>query len=254
MEVVKKNIVSIICGVIALAAVIVTFTFVSGKISELQTNLDARRGTYEQLHGLLSKPRELPIVDPDNPTAAKLDKFPSEFIIKQGEGVVTAMQSESTAMSAAAVAMNTHKLLVPLSLPAPASVAAFQFRTQYQQYYPQAAGNNPGGAPAVPAGGNGQPIATNAPFLGTELAKALNAGMPPTADEIRVALETEINTIKQKMLIVQGGNNPINGPAVEAAIRDKQLKLPNQIKMRVATTSKVYISPDTFDVYPKIAG
>src|SRR5437762_6944927 len=105
MEIVKKNIVSIICGVVALAAVVVAFTFVSGKMSELQRSAEARKAAHDSLRTLLTKPRELPVVDPDNPTAAKLDKFPSDSIIKQGEAITASVATESKAMSDAAVAM-----------------------------------------------------------------------------------------------------------------------------------------------------
>jgi hypothetical protein len=251
MEIIKKNMISVICGVVALAAVVLAFTYVSGKASELQASLDSRAAANQALQSLLTKPRELPLVS-ESQTPEPLNPFPSEYVIKQGEAITKTVAKESKAMVDAAVAMNRHEPLVPGELPAPNFVAAIGFRTRYQQFYPQV---GPNGAPPAMAPGGGNAPATNEPFINTELAKALNAGMPPTADEIRVALDAAINKIKSTMLITQGPNSAaINGPAVDQAIRDRQLKLPEEMKMQVATTRKVYISADTFDTDVKIAG
>ena len=59
MDIVKKSLISIICGVVALAAIGVAFTMLPGRASELQTKLDARKQTYDTLHSLLTKPRQI---------------------------------------------------------------------------------------------------------------------------------------------------------------------------------------------------
>ena len=81
MEIVKKNIISIICGVVALAAVAVWFTIGTGKQQEVQDKLAQSKQTHDALAALLTKTRQLPTVDPDNPTTDNLKQFPSEKII-----------------------------------------------------------------------------------------------------------------------------------------------------------------------------
>src|SRR4051812_27955533 len=115
MEIVKKNMVSIICGVIALAAVGVAFTMVPSRAAALQTQLAGRKATYEEMKSLLSKQRQMPGVNPDSAAQEPLTVFPSAKIIEAGTKVMDAVQKESEAMRDAAVKMNTHTLLAPMS-------------------------------------------------------------------------------------------------------------------------------------------
>src|SRR4051812_26055058 len=105
MEVIKKNIVSIICGVVALAAVAVAFTMLTSKQGELQKELDGRKQVYDQLNGLLTKPRQLPVLDPDKPEAKPLGKFPNAKTIEKGKTLTTGIEKESKDLVAAAVAL-----------------------------------------------------------------------------------------------------------------------------------------------------
>src|SRR5687768_2139296 len=136
MEIVKKNIISIICGVVAIACIGVWYFWLTGQQAELQTKLGESKTTHDALAGLLSKQRQLPTVDPDNPTVENLKQFPSQNVIDQGESITKQVEKESLAMRYAAVAMNKHTLLEPMSLPAPNSTAAYNFRRAYQLYFP----------------------------------------------------------------------------------------------------------------------
>src|SRR5438105_4758149 len=134
MDIVKKNIFSIICGVIAIAAVVAAFIPLGGMIAADQTDLQKDKQTYDAMNGLLHKTRQLPSVDPDKPEQEALPaSFPGPEIIKQGQGIVAEMKKESEAMRDAAVAMNKHELLVPSSLPNPPMQAQqMQFRDRYR--------------------------------------------------------------------------------------------------------------------------
>ena len=134
MEIVKKNIISIICGVVALAAVVVAFVIVPGhkEAAPERTSTPARRRT-RSLDDLLKKPRQLPVVNPDNPEQKSLEAFPSEAVIKQGEAITKKVEEESKAIFEAAVEMNKHELLVPGSLPAPFAAAAVRVPPRVQR-------------------------------------------------------------------------------------------------------------------------
>jgi hypothetical protein len=80
----------------------------------------------------VSKPRNAPIVDIDNPQQERLGQFPSQAVIDKGTEVTTVVQQESQKMYELAVKMNQHELLVPDSLPAPSQPAAYAFRDQYK--------------------------------------------------------------------------------------------------------------------------
>ncbi len=57
MEIVKKNILSIICGVIALLAVVALFWPISGMYADAQTVLDGRKKAFTDIVSLKQSPR-----------------------------------------------------------------------------------------------------------------------------------------------------------------------------------------------------
>lgn len=230
MEIVKKNIISIICGVVALAALGVAFTMVPSDRDALQAKLDQSKATHDSLSGLLTKSRQLPTVDPDNPTADTLKQFPNEKIIKVGEEITKKVEAESFAMRDAAIAMNKHVLLEPGSLPLQNTTAAFQFRTRYQQYFP----------------------APNLGPLASQLAKDLNAAVVPTAEQMQQRANEEAQKIQTRQSMIDGAGKVINEEAVKQAVAEKLKNLPVQMREDIAKTRKVYINPTTFDSYPAI--
>ena len=228
-EIVKKNLISIICGVIALAAVGVAFTMLAGEKEALQKDLDARKATYQSLNTLLTNTRTLPTISIDPGAAAeKLPKFPSEKIIQQGDAMVAELTKASKEIMEAAIKMNTHAELEPGALPAAAPVAAFRFRDGYQRYFPL--------PPASP--------------LLSKLAQDLKAGMPPTPDEIKLKIDQKAQEIRNQRLIVQGAFN--NQQQVDAEVAEMARTLPGQLRKDVAENSKVYINPQTFQPWPNI--
>ncbi|HYO08842.1 MAG TPA: hypothetical protein VER17_07695 [Tepidisphaeraceae bacterium] len=231
MEIVKKNIVSIICGVVALAAVVVAVTMVSSRAAQLQADVEARKQVHSTLDGMLKKERTLPTVDPDNPTADKLTKFPSPSVIEQGEAITKAVEAESVAMREAAVAMNKHEPLVPGSIPAPpmGSPAQFNFRNRYAAFYPPQ---------------------TASPLTG-QFAKDLQAGIPPTPEEVTLRQAERAADIRAKRLRTVNGQ-PVNQPQVDAEIAETARKLPLELREQAANNSKVYINRETFLPYAPI--
>jgi hypothetical protein len=239
MDIVKKNIVSIICGVVALAAVAVAFTMLTSKQEELQKQLDGRKQVYDQLNGLLTKPRQLPVLDPDKPEPKPLTKFPNAKTIEEGGKLTKGVEEEAKRMVAAAAQLNKHTPLVPGSLPEPTSTAGYMFREQYLQYFPQPTGaGGPGGAPG-------------AAFNNSRFAAELHAGMPPTAEDLRIKADELGRNIRLKRLITVGGN-ATNQAQVDAEVADETHKLPDKMRAAVAENCKVYINPLTFTGWPTI--
>ena len=60
MDIVKKNILSIACGVVAIAAIIAWFWPVGGMFATLQGDLDGRAKTYTDVETLRTAQRKLP--------------------------------------------------------------------------------------------------------------------------------------------------------------------------------------------------
>jgi hypothetical protein len=240
MDIIKKNIISVICGVVALAAIVVAFFVVPSRAGELQSKLAARKTVRDEMASLLSKPRDLPAPDASDPTPKPLNRFPSPPIIKQGEAIIGQLEKESVQLREAAVAMNRHELLVKGALPRPNQVQAYEFRNAYQRALPLPLPNQP----AQP----GQPTALNSVF-----AKALKAGMPPTPDLIAQKLQERADEIRQKESFLLPSGQIGNLEALNLRIAELQQKLPAQLREEVANTSRIYISPDTFEIYPRFA-
>src|SRR5579864_9456791 len=133
MQTLKKQWVSVMCGIIALAALVLTWVWVGAQRNDLQSQLDKRKATYDSLIALQSKPRHLPIVNPTAPDATppELGRFPGPRVIEAGVAAMTQVSQQSVGIESKAVQMNEHKLLVPGSLPIPQD--AFRFQRTYLQ-------------------------------------------------------------------------------------------------------------------------
>jgi hypothetical protein len=116
MDLVKKNILSIICGVVAILAVCTLVYPIGGWTSNLQTKLDTSKKSYDdKISSLLKKQRSLPPVpDPNNPTAAPvpLGQFPTQTIIDQGEKFSQDVKEQSKKMLDAVIERNRHTPIV----------------------------------------------------------------------------------------------------------------------------------------------
>jgi hypothetical protein len=189
------------------------------------------------------------VVNPDNPEQQKLALFPSEKIIAQGDALVKKVEKESAAMRDAAVEMNRHELLVPGCLPNPNNVQAYQFRNVYRQAMPFQATPGQGGSMPIPSGNGHRNPTTQSAF-----AVALKAGMPPTAEEITFKQQELTDKIRRENTLMNGSGQAINQQQVDQMVQEQTAALPKQLMEDIAKTSRVYISPDTFEVNPQIAG
>src|SRR5947199_8304675 len=108
MEIVKKNIVSIIFGLIAILAIVASFVPMSGKFEDLKTQLDKRKAKYEEAKQIIQKERELPVVVIGDTSAARtpLTVFPTPQITKMAQGYMDKLVSQSRSVFEAAVQVN----------------------------------------------------------------------------------------------------------------------------------------------------
>src|SRR5687768_16916548 len=115
MDIVKKNILSIICGVIVLLAIIASVYPLGGYIEELDGKLKARQAVASEVDGMATKQRQLPVVDPDTTETQPLTTFPNDAIIKKGDEVTKQVAAESLKMRDAAVDLNLKSHLDPVT-------------------------------------------------------------------------------------------------------------------------------------------
>jgi len=138
MDMVKKNIVSIICGLVAIAAVGALFWPTAGWTTELQAELDKSKSNYaDKIDKLLNPkpPRTLPLApDPNNPTAdaPPLTLFPTKVIIDKGEKFKDKVSTQAKEMLAKVIEVNKHRPLLDINPKNP--VQSYPFKRAYREW------------------------------------------------------------------------------------------------------------------------
>jgi hypothetical protein len=186
MEIVKKNIASIVCGVVAIAAIVAWFWPIGGMYSTLKADVDKSKQQYDQIEQLRKAPRKLPtLVLEGSPEQAELKSFPNEKVIAAGKAKTAALTAQSKKMLDTVTQLNIHRPLVEGSLPSPSQLAAQVFPTAYMEKL----GLSPKG-------------------YETGIPKLLNATSPPTNDELtEIAQDLWETNYKNRILLVAGIDN-----------------------------------------------
>jgi hypothetical protein len=228
MEMVKKNLVSIICGVIALIAVIAIFYPIDGMYADLNRQASQSAILDSSIKTLLTKERHKPILpdlkdlqSSETPQAPKLDAFPTRNVIDMWKAVTEQIKAESSKMYEAAVKLNTHEPLVPGALPDAPSVAAISFRDAYQRAMKQTL----------------QDRVNNIAFT------TLKGGVPPTDPEIQTR-RREVEKQMRDRTPLDASNQPINAPIFLEKLKTTLLQVPDQMTLERSKSIKVYIDPN----------
>jgi hypothetical protein len=131
MEIVKKNLISIICGVIAILAVVAIFWPITPMYDKLRVKLAQRIGVGASTDQVASSPRHLPLLSPDQTDPGTLNVFPNNDVIKAGTDAITAIGTQAANMVQKAVDANQHTPLYPNALPKPDDVTRYNFANAY---------------------------------------------------------------------------------------------------------------------------
>ncbi len=247
MELVKKNLVSIICGAVALLAIVALFWPISGYYAELQAKANTRKDVYSSLKGILDKQRSRPITDLESPEPKPLEQFPNQLVIDRGKAVTDLVKSESVAMLDLAVKMNQRKPLTEGALPNGKSYVAQVFRRDYNRAVLLELFTLLGN---TPTGGN---VATNPDPRAIEDAKkayiwqVMKAGFPPTEMQIQAERAKAEAEIKQKTAF-DGRGQPINAAQIQAELQEALPKVADRLKSEAAKSCQVYIDPTSLHV------
>lgn len=231
MDIVKKNVASIIFGVIALIAVVLAFFPMNGKFDEINKLLDERTKKYQQAEGILKKSRLLPDVDLVSTSAQKpLTEFPSPKITAMAKGFMDQLISQSRGVLETAVQINQREsvvgakdlvLLTPGSLPEPQNNADNSFKKALQ------------------------------PEFEALRLKVLMAGNPPTLDEIKLEEDKLLKQHESKRILGADGV-AINEPAVQEAYQKDLLLLPAKMRADIANRCRIYVDPEVISAPKEI--
>jgi hypothetical protein len=226
MEIVKKNIVSILCGVVAILALVAIYWPVGGMAHDLQTKVEKSKSDYySKLVSLRSSKRKLPVVDPLNPNAEQqqLSQFPTEEVIKSGEKARDDVQKMSQRMKEMTVEKNRHQPLLPMSYgQAPDSFAFQKAYLQYLGYW-----DNP------------DPNANT-------VKKLLNSVTPPNDNEIKTEEGRMWDAdFSNKLIVIEG--KATNEAQIKAQFDQAKEKLPERMRRERAEQYRIYLEPDAIE-------
>jgi hypothetical protein len=132
MPIIKKNILSIVCGVLVIAAVVVYFVWVSGSLyPDLEASAKQRKSQYDTLNNLLGKSRTMPVIDLKTTQPVPLPCFPTTEVIEQAKQVTTKLTGQSAQILKMATELNRHKPLIDGVFPKPNDTSKLLFRDAY---------------------------------------------------------------------------------------------------------------------------
>lgn len=214
MEMVKKNIVSIVFGVVAIIAMVLLFFPVGGFFEDLQGQLDQRKQDHETLVKLnRDGPNvKMPIVQPGVTTEAPaLGQFPTSEAFKKGEELVAQMEKQSQGVMKKAIERNRRTPLVATAFPKPRGAALPEFKRLYHQR------------------------------LRDGFRQQIRGTVPPNPTEVATERERLWNEVWLPKVPVQGGQR-INEQQVKEQFEDEVVpSLPDQLRVARSQAGAVYI-------------
>src|SRR5688572_18746638 len=131
MDIVKKNMWSIVCGVVAVLAVVSTYYPLSGKFVELDQKLQASVTDHGKLKQLNNPSFNMPVIDPKTSVVKPLGQFPTQKVIDRGKEVVAKVHTESEKLQQKAMEMNKRTPLVFNAFPNGRGQHLTDFKDEY---------------------------------------------------------------------------------------------------------------------------
>lgn len=218
MEIVKKNLISILCGVVALVGFSAWFWLVQPEVASQQAELDKRVATASSLKSLMTKTRTMPTGEP-------LEVFPNAKVIEAGNMLVDSVKTESASLLGNVTALNKLTPMVADAFPTPRSgTEQFQFRDTYNRLYVQ-------------------PVKIQKELL--------QAGRPPTKEDIESAIQRLWRTNYETRVIRQQ-NGQTNEAELRAEYDLEKLKIPLEEQQRVALENKMYVEEKALKLNPQM--
>jgi hypothetical protein len=215
MDVIKKNLISIICGVIALMAGVALYWPISGLYAGLLTQLDARIQVSSSLDSLANTPRTMPLLSPDDTNPQPLAVFPNDQVIAAATKAAGLVTLQAQNMLDYATNLNQHDLLVQDELPKPTESTRYAFANQY--------------AAAIADYSRWQ--------------KILNSTSPPSPAEVQAQKDALFDQIKKNKLIYdpQGNVDPQSMTDAQAEYDGESPNVQPHMELESAQQHQIYL-------------
>jgi hypothetical protein len=231
MDLVKKNWLSVLFGVIALCAIAADFWPMGGKYDTLRRDAQARATANQQLQQLESKPRNKPLVDPDRADPEPLGIFPTAKVIEAGNVAIANLADGAKKLQAEIVKLNMRQPLVPGALPGRADDRSPQI--EFARAYVEATD-----------------MSTPEHRKTAMATRVMQAGIPPSEQDItreKDRIKVEIQKDEENK---DSNGSVTNQPMIDTDVANAHAAVPENMRQDVATKSMVYINPqDTFSVF-----
>lgn len=240
MDIVKKNLISILLGVVAIVCVVLIFFPFGGMYDTLLQNVTASQSTGQKIQSVMNQNRTWPSLSPKEEDKIPLDQFPTPAIIAKGEQMTTTWTKQKDDALAYVINLQQSQLepLVPKALPTlPGPALGREFLDRYQRKF------------GVYTNPNGQRDYSISIFT-----QVLDATMPPVESEIKAKQDEIAADVANTRTIWRDGK--INNPEeVQKLTLDRQALVAEQMRNQKAVSHLIYADPDTvFEVNPRIAG
>ncbi|HEX4056218.1 MAG TPA: hypothetical protein VHX86_18310 [Tepidisphaeraceae bacterium] len=226
MEVLKKNLFSIIFGIIAILAVVALYWPMDGLYATLRTELDSRVQVSSSLDALTNASRSMPLLSPDETNPAPLEVFPTQPVIDAGIAATQQVSQQAQKMLDRAVSANQHLPLLPDELPKPTDSNRYLFAQQY--------------ARATTDYSRWQQI--------------LDSTAPPTPEEVQAAKDKLLEEIDKARLVTDAQGNPTPDSTAEAQEEYglESASVQPRMELERAQRHQIYLLPNSLPVDTKI--
>ena len=226
MDIVKKNFLSILCGVVALAGIVIWFFPIGGMYDALAAEVKTRGQEYGKVDTLRKQPRNKPTLQLGGDTEREpLGRFPNNDVIEAGKRATVEMKAQSDRIIEEVRKVNVRTPLTPNTLPTVSGNAALIFARAYLDRL-----------------GRGEEA------WAVGLPADVNATTPPSPDELNQAA-LEIYESKYVDQIVPAANNKDD---VDRRFLEEVETLPDVERVRRARAGQVYLSPDALPASPDV--
>jgi hypothetical protein len=218
-QILKKNILSIVCGVVVLLAVVAYFVFVTGLYTGadgLEAKAKERQAKYDQLQALVTKQRTLPVTDlSSGSTPVPLEVFPVREVIDKGTEITKQLKEQSAKIEQIATEINQRQPLLPRFFPSPSDAEKYRFRDAYKKH------------------------------MTYEIPELLHAVQPPTEKDVQEAREKLWRDKYADQIVVVNGREVRE--MVDKAYTDEIQGLLEDLERKTALTHRMYIEADAIN-------
>jgi hypothetical protein len=245
MDIVKKNIVSIIFGVIAIAAVVANFYPMGGKRQQLKEEAGQHAAKAEELKNLMDKPRKLPVVQPGSTEETPLPGFPTHQALDAAKAATEQVnKAADTLMDKTSGDLNRHTPLVQGALPGEPgnTLPASSFARAYVGMFPIQAQPGAIAVTSTPA--------TRPAGSPPSLIELLHAGIPPTDAELQTARADKQDQVQKEITRYTATGQVTNPDEVQQAVLAAVKEVGETMRSTRAKACKVWVDPAAFSMYP----